>query len=72
MEAEIYQVTVRLDGCHSLHTDYPLLQGDILLPEPGGTFYKHAPGLGICGFVLTDEQRATLARLAEMPPITFL
>lgn len=71
MEREIYEVTVRLEGCHRLHTDYPLLPGDILFPEPGGSFYKHAPGLGITGFELSEEQRATLKALDSVPPIVF-
>jgi hypothetical protein len=55
-----FEVTVEMNGCHALHTDYPLLPGDLLKPRPDGTFYKFGPGLGIEGFVLTEEQKATL------------
>ena len=54
------EVTERIDGAHRLHTDYPLLPGDLLAKQDDGTFYKHSPGLGIFGFALTPEQEQTL------------
>lgn len=60
----LHRVTVRLDGCHPLHEDYPLLPGDILArsDDEGDDqgWAKVAPGLGIFGFVLTEEDEATL------------
>ena len=64
------RVTVELRGKSPLHVEYPLLPGDIIAPEidwdddgneiATGTWMKHAPGLAIGGFVLTDEDVATL------------
>lgn len=44
------------DGCHPKLSDYPLLEGDLLIHRDNGTFYKFGPGLGIEGFVLSQEQ----------------
>lgn len=49
-----------IEGAHPLHVDYPLLEGDLLVKDDDGTYYKHGPGLGISGFVLTPEQEETL------------
>jgi hypothetical protein len=53
-------VTKTLEGCHPLHTHYPLLEGDWINKREDGTWGKIAPGLGIEGFVLTEDQEATL------------
>lgn len=57
-----YRVTQKIAGANRNLPDYPLLPDDLLLPEGDGSFFKHGPGLGIGGFVLTDEQKATLER----------
>ena len=58
-------VTEQIEGAHPLHTEYPLLPGDLLFEREDGEFDKFGPGLGIEGFVLTDEQRATLKPSGE-------
>lgn len=68
----VYEVTEQLDGCHDIHTDYPLLPGDILVEDEDGSFAKTAPGLGIFGFILSSEQKSTLKELEKHPPITFM
>lgn len=60
MDKPYWRVIEELHDCHAIHTDYPLLPGDWLVEQGDGTFYKIAPGLGVFGFQLTDEQRATL------------
>lgn len=55
-----HRVTQRIDNAHPvLGADYPLLPGDLLVRD-GVTWTKEAPGLCVYGFVLTDEQVATL------------
>jgi hypothetical protein len=54
-----FRVTVKLRGKHPTHTDYPLLPGDILTRDHKG-FMKHAPGLAIGGFILGEDDFATL------------
>lgn len=58
-EPQMLKVTQEMVGVHPLHTDYPLLPGDVLVRRPDGTFGK-LTGLGIEGFTLTPEQAATL------------
>ena len=67
-----YEVTETLNGCHDKHPTYPLLQGDILIEQKDGTFFKTAPGLGIMGFALTPEQRSTLVRHVKTPRVTMV
>lgn len=62
-----WTVTEKIEGARSQYDDYPLLPGDFIVEEDGtdpdaeaGTFFKVGPGLGVGGFRLTDEQRATL------------
>ena len=65
-----FRVTATLEGKSAMHPDYPLLPGDIIAAEVDwdddgneidtGTWMKHAPGIGIGGFVLTDDDVATL------------
>lgn len=50
------EVTEQIDNAHSKLTEYPLLPGDILFKREDGRWGKFGPGLGIEGFVLTDEQ----------------
>jgi hypothetical protein len=52
-------VTERMVGVHPIHTEYPLLPGDVLTRTPDGTYCKHT-GLGIQGFTLSPEQAAKL------------
>lgn len=61
------RVTERIDGAHPKQPQYPLLPGDLLIEQEDRTFYKFGPGLGIVGFVLTDEQRATLEPVEDQP-----
>lgn len=58
-------VTETIEGAHPKHETYPLLPGDLLIEEDDGTFYKFGPGLGVTGFVLTEDQRATLRPSGE-------
>ena len=59
-DAQLLRLTVQLDGTHPKHPDYPLLPGDVLTRDcRDDTYVKHT-GLGMFGFVLTDEQVATL------------
>lgn len=63
----LHRVTVRLDGCHPLHEDYPLLPGDILAHDNDDAgWVKVAPGLGIFGFVLTEDDVATLEQADDV------
>jgi len=58
---EGYMVTVRMDDVHpKLGEKYPLLPDDLIIREDEGTWFKECPGLAIGGFVLTEEQEATL------------
>lgn len=67
-----FKVTQEINGAHPLHTDYPLLPGDVLTkvtsqdaePELLGTWTKHT-GICIVGFQLTPEQEATLEELPK-------
>lgn len=54
-----YTVTETINAAHPRHAGYPLLPGDLLVRD-GGTWTKEAPGVCICGFVLTPEEEATL------------
>jgi hypothetical protein len=56
-------VTEKLEGCHSIHTEYPLLPGDVLTRDEDGTYRKHT-GVGIWGFELTPDQESTLKPVA--------
>jgi len=60
-----WYVTEQIDGAHAKHPNYPLLPGDLLFDREDGTYGKFGPGLGIEGFVLTDEQIATLKPSGE-------
>lgn len=60
-EMQGFRVVEAIENAHPLHGEaYPLLPGDLLVREPSGTWAKEAPGLGVCGFVLTVEQEASL------------
>jgi hypothetical protein len=56
---DLLLVTEKMVGVHPIHTDYPLLPGDVLTRDSDGTYVKHT-GIGIFGFELTPEQEATL------------
>lgn len=70
-QRNVFRVTEKVCGAHPNphHANYPLLPGDLLSEWEDGTFCKFAPGLGISGFVLTDEQKATLEPVEKVPPI---
>lgn len=55
-----FVVTERIEGAHPKHTSYPLLPGDLLVASLDGSWWKECPGIAVGGFVLTDEQVATL------------
>lgn len=55
-----FRVTSTIEVAHPLHPHYPLLPGDLLVRDFDGTWAKEAPGLAVVGFVLSDEQVATL------------
>ena len=56
----------RIDGAHPKNAGYPLLDGDLLVPDPDtATWSKVGPGLGMVGFRLTDEQ------IARLKPVRF-
>lgn len=69
MKGDVFEVQEKTISPHVLHPTYPLLPGDILVEQEDGTFTKTAPGLGLGGFVLTDEQRAALKPLESHPRI---
>lgn len=56
----LLRVSEKIEDAHDKLTEYPLLPGDILTQAADGTYTKHAPGLGVCGFRLTPEQAAAL------------
>ena len=58
-------VTEAIIGAHPKHPQYPLLPGDLLIKRADGTFGKFGPGLGIEGFVLSEEQQVTLKPSGE-------
>ena len=62
-----YRVTEKMVGVHPEQPDYPLLPGDVLTQDKGGTWTKHGPGLGIVGFTLSVEQQETLLPLVRPP-----
>jgi hypothetical protein len=56
-----FRVTQELNGKHPIHTDYPLLPGDLLvMGRSVHEWTKVAPGLGVFGFKLTAEDIQTL------------
>jgi len=57
-----FEVAEQIDNAHPLHTNYPLLPGDLLVRVKGRTrtFAKEAPGIAVIGFVLTREQVSSL------------
>lgn len=64
----LYRVTVTMEGRNPHHPDYPLLPGDIIGPyadNEEGTWIKHAPGLGIFGFVLTEKDLVDNCEVAD-------
>jgi len=59
--SRLLQVTRVIERANPVHPDYPLLPGDVLTHDPSdGTYTKHAPGLAVCGFVLTAQDLAAL------------
>lgn len=66
MAHEKRRVTQTLEGRKFHMPDYPLLPGDIILgPDEKGEWTKHAPGLCIGGFVLSE---ADLTESTEPAP----
>jgi hypothetical protein len=61
------KVTETIHHASEKNPDYPLLEGDILIKQEDGTYFKFGPGLGIGGFVLTPEQEATLEPVENQP-----
>lgn len=57
--SDLLKVTERMVGVHPIHTEYPLLPGDVRTLDPDGTYRKHT-GVGIWGFTLSPEQASTL------------
>lgn len=58
-----YLATVDIEGAHPNMPEYPIIEGDLLVPNDysgDGSWTKEAPGLCIMGFVLTPEQVSTL------------
>jgi len=56
------EVTTQVESANSAIPSYPLNVGDLLYPQPDGTFFKIAPGLSLGGFVLLEEQLETHTR----------
>lgn len=54
-----YLVTTDIAGAHP-KLDYPLFEGDLLVPEESDTWFKECPGLAVGGFKLSEEQTQTL------------
>jgi hypothetical protein len=59
-------VTQTIHHASAINPQYPLLAGDLLFEREDGSFGKVAPGLGIEGFMLSAEQRATLQPAADV------
>lgn len=59
-----FKVTETIEGAHPLLPNYPLLPGDLLVQDSGGTFMKEAPGIAVGGFQLSHED--ILDRLEEV------
>lgn len=55
-----YLVTEKIEGAHPRMPEYHLQEGDLVVRNRDFTWYKMAPGLGVSGFELTDEQVAKL------------
>jgi hypothetical protein len=55
-----FVVTTEIQGAHRRMDDYPLLPGDLLVREEDGSYWKECPGMSVGGFVLTNEQAASL------------
>lgn len=55
-------VTEEIVGAHRNPklAKYALLKGDILIRHDDGSYMKECPGVAIGGFVLTEEQEASL------------
>jgi hypothetical protein len=60
-----YRVIETMEGRHPLHADYPLLRGDIIAKHSEDGWIKHAPGLSIWGFQLSDEDIAKRCEPAD-------
>jgi hypothetical protein len=56
------EVLVERFVAHSLHPQYPLLPGDVIIQDPDGTWTKHAPGLAMAGLELSEVWIATATR----------
>lgn len=54
-----YIATVDIQNAHPKIPNYPILEGDLLIPEEDGTWTKECPGLTVGLFVFTPEQVAT-------------
>lgn len=54
-----YLVTKDDDIVHPKN-GYTLHAGDLILKDEDGTWSKHAPGIGVFGFELTEKQEAAL------------
>jgi hypothetical protein len=68
VSARTFRVLKTIEGANEKHPEYPLLEGDMLVEQADGSFFKTAPGLGISGFVLNDEQRRTSIEQWDNPP----
>jgi hypothetical protein len=53
-------VLVAMEGRRPDFPDYPLLPGDMIRGDEDGTWWKVAPGLAIGGFVLSENDVASL------------
>lgn len=54
------RVTVEIVGASAALPTYPLLPGDLLVPDGTGGYTKECPGVVVGGFRLTPDQEATL------------
>lgn len=55
-----FQVVTEIRGARPDFLTYPLLPDDLIVQDETGIWWKLCPGIGIGGFVLTDEQVASL------------
>lgn len=56
---QLWMVKETIEGAHPRHTNYPLLDGDVLTKNRNCTFTKHT-GMCVVGFILTREQESRL------------
>lgn len=58
-----FVVTETIENARPDGMDYPLLNGDLILKQDDGTWFKVCPGTAIGKFVLTEQQVTRLKQV---------